>query len=679
MSINGNLYKVKEDSYVSLLNQQEESIDVTIDSNAMNFIVDRLTDMYEDKVGSIVRELLSNAIDSTRKANTNEPIEIHFPSLSDDGENLYFIVEDKGLGMDYDTIKNVYTKYGNSTKREDLTQIGAFGLGAKVPLCYTNSFLVETVKDGVKIVGLVERDSQIKFKILERIETDLPNGTKIKIKVYRDDILMFKEYSNMLKKYLFLVKDVKFNLYVEGNLVDINDSLKEFCKNPLKLFLEDYDTEVELYINKKDFANYLKETNPVISKYFNLTHFYLDGFMYTTERFVGGNVIVNLKVGMVDFISSRESIDKNERYYVLTDKILKALEENLEDFIFENIENELEDVILENKHYKIRNFDNLESSKYFSFIREKINENDTFEKINFLNKTELLRNKYYKTVSEMLYGLNSIDYSLKVKEVQLTREGNGIFLYNIDEEYKKLKKVLTYLKKSYEYKNIYFLENKNLDSEVIDILSNINQNIIIDVQNFNIPKSDFTVKKEPKKYKLKKVIGKTPEEYVYSPYIDYSFETVYLTFKEIKSLDSFYVGSYYCIKENDLEIGSYICSEDLKNIINLENAKKMKLLNLEEKISLLAEKNNFDIEEFVFYYINRNLNLYKTSYYIDFLSSNPYPFSLENISEEKENIFKEIISNMLISTDRMFYIYILKFLTLKTLIIKYFLLRIIII
>lgn len=103
--------------------------------------------IYANKIGSMVRELYCNAVDSHNiSGKANVPAVIHLPSAIEP----YFSVQDFGVGMDDATVRNVYMGYFNSTKDGSNEQIGAFGLGSKTPFAYTDAFTVDAVKDGVR-------------------------------------------------------------------------------------------------------------------------------------------------------------------------------------------------------------------------------------------------------------------------------------------------------------------------------------------------------------------------------------------------------------------------------------------------------------------------------------------------------------------------------------------------
>lgn len=101
--------------------------------------------MYSNKIGSIVREVACNALDSHAEAGWPErPIVIHLP------DTFYptFEVHDTGIGLDDYGVRSTFCTLFGSTKRNSNLSVGAFGLGSKTPFSYTDQFNIRAVKDG---------------------------------------------------------------------------------------------------------------------------------------------------------------------------------------------------------------------------------------------------------------------------------------------------------------------------------------------------------------------------------------------------------------------------------------------------------------------------------------------------------------------------------------------------
>ena len=126
--------------------ESQESIGMSLDLESAQVLMQMLSkNLYSDAIGSTIRECASNALDSHRRAGIDKPIIV---ALGRNKESNYeFSVEDFGIGLDADDVKNIISKYGKSTKRNSTTELGMMGLGFKAPLSYSSSFYFIFRKD----------------------------------------------------------------------------------------------------------------------------------------------------------------------------------------------------------------------------------------------------------------------------------------------------------------------------------------------------------------------------------------------------------------------------------------------------------------------------------------------------------------------------------------------------
>lgn len=146
--------------------------------------------LYTDKILAVVRELSTNAFDANAAAGKHKAqFEIHMPSISEP----WFSVEDFGCGMNENDVDDVYTTYFGSTKAETNNEAGFMGLGSKSPFSYTDSFTVQTIKDGVKCIYTMATNAagEPVPHLMIRQETDQANGTKVSVPVDKYDISRF--------------------------------------------------------------------------------------------------------------------------------------------------------------------------------------------------------------------------------------------------------------------------------------------------------------------------------------------------------------------------------------------------------------------------------------------------------------------------------------------------------
>jgi hypothetical protein len=156
------------------------------------WVMRSMADLYSNRELACIREYSTNAYDSNKEKALAEgtevaPIHVTLPSAM----NPYFTVQDYGVGMTERELKEVYTQFGDSTKRDSDEFNGMLGFGCKAAVAYTNSFTVEAVKDGVKSIGVVTRREDamggylVTMKIvLSNMETNEPNGVKVQIPVH---------------------------------------------------------------------------------------------------------------------------------------------------------------------------------------------------------------------------------------------------------------------------------------------------------------------------------------------------------------------------------------------------------------------------------------------------------------------------------------------------------------
>ena len=172
------------------------SFSIAMNGKAFRVLSDTL---YQNKIGSIVRELSCNAHDAHVMAGKQDvPFIIHLP----DAFNPWFSVQDQGVGLSPENIASVFTVYFQSTKEQSNDTIGAFGLGAKTPFSYTDQFTVTSVKHGLRTIYNAFINEQGIPNIVEMFseETTEGNGVEIKLSVKREDYSKFaSEVKNQLQ------------------------------------------------------------------------------------------------------------------------------------------------------------------------------------------------------------------------------------------------------------------------------------------------------------------------------------------------------------------------------------------------------------------------------------------------------------------------------------------------
>ena len=160
-----------------------ESIGMSLDLDSAQILMQMLSkNLYSDAIGSTIRECASNALDSHRRAGTDDPIIVGF-KINDKGD-YEFSVEDFGIGLDHDDVQNIISKYGKSTKRNSSTELGMMGLGFKAPLAYSSSFYFVCRKDGMERKYMMYEGEDVNtIDLLYEMPTEERNGVKVIVPV----------------------------------------------------------------------------------------------------------------------------------------------------------------------------------------------------------------------------------------------------------------------------------------------------------------------------------------------------------------------------------------------------------------------------------------------------------------------------------------------------------------
>lgn len=134
---------------IQIIGEVDDRIEMGVDvDNITHLMVILSSNLYQNSIGSIIREYASNAIDANVEAGVDEPIIVRLKK--DNSNNYNFEVQDFGAGLDDKDFRNIISKYGKSTKQDKENQLGFFGLGCKSGFSYSDSFYYTCVKNGMK-------------------------------------------------------------------------------------------------------------------------------------------------------------------------------------------------------------------------------------------------------------------------------------------------------------------------------------------------------------------------------------------------------------------------------------------------------------------------------------------------------------------------------------------------
>lgn len=146
-----------------------------------------LSSLYSDKPLAIVRELGCNAMDShIASGQPNRPLHVHVPNALEP----WLTIQDFGTGISHENIYKIYTEYFNSTKTNTNDQVGMLGLGSKSPFCYTDSFTITSIFQGVKRIynAYFNQQGVPTISLASQENTTDHNGVAIQIPVKQSDL-----------------------------------------------------------------------------------------------------------------------------------------------------------------------------------------------------------------------------------------------------------------------------------------------------------------------------------------------------------------------------------------------------------------------------------------------------------------------------------------------------------
>lgn len=429
-------------TYSKNLSKKAVEFGIKVDGVSFKLITEKL---YNDPIKSFVRELLSNAFDSQVEANTQHiPIYIKIPTSNDN----MFVLRDYGTGLSEENMYKIYSTMFYSTKRESNDFQGAFGLGSKSPLSYTDSYFIESFYNGIKSEYLIfknEDDIPCIKKMCEE-ETGELNGLKISIAIGESD---YRNITEHVRFYAFY-SDFKFDCNID--LIDIDKRLVLKVGNvPYRSY--DYQNILEYNLRNKinNYSLYSSIINIVRDNYTKINH------------------KINIPIGLLSFSTSRDDIIVNDENTKIIDNEINKVVDVVYNIVLK-INNFIENTSFKDKH------------KYLYRICRMLNTNYIDICNAFIGKTE-----YNKIELSMI----SVSGTKIGKLSRLWNSAN--FTYKLDHKNNKIDMIdfqevvytENFTKNNYTLKYIGNNKLTLLSDEVLEYLTNSKNLILNTLIHFN--------------------------------------------------------------------------------------------------------------------------------------------------------------------------------------------------
>lgn len=295
---------------------QQEVIEMGMSDSA--FLMHTLSaTLYGYPVLAAVRETTCNGWDAHISAGkTDVPLQI---TLGDD----YISIRDFGSGIPHEKIGPIYGVYGDSTKRNDSTVTGGFGLGSKSPFAVTDNFQVTSCHGGTKTIYRVSKSAMaIGGKPAINKIVAVPCGDETGIEV------MFHFTKNQHSEVESALKEV---LFLGGIMASVNEE-------PPEPVLETHLSETGYMVTT--FKGTLMDQLSI--RYGNVVYplphheFYKDEWMEVQKlmRTLNNNlrIVFMAKPDSISIAPSRENL-------ILTEFTLKSIKELLKGFHEQGLKN----------------------------------------------------------------------------------------------------------------------------------------------------------------------------------------------------------------------------------------------------------------------------------------------------------------------------------------------------
>jgi len=253
--------------------------------------------LYSDKIGAIIREYITNAIDAHVEANVDRPISVTLPSIF----SHEFIVRDYGKGLSPVDMVKIFASYGASTKRESNSFTGMLGIGSKSAFSYTNSFTIISRYEGTETTYTAYIDES-NIGTIATIYSKPTNesGLSIHIATQKNDFEQFSKSIVQFFKYIdYRPEFLGAEIYIPEPKSLIKSQSWEFFESSLRSYRQ--DREVHFVMGNVTYTS----TYKTLSSQLQISLEWL-------ESIHNVDLVVDVPIGKIKPSASRESLEFND-------------------------------------------------------------------------------------------------------------------------------------------------------------------------------------------------------------------------------------------------------------------------------------------------------------------------------------------------------------------------------
>lgn len=277
----------EEQSNVTIIGDIQEN-KVSIDPKNLEYITTLLSsNLYSNPEESFMREIISNAWDSHVEAGTTDKAVLVVV------EEKWLSIRDFGTGLSPERFNEIYKFIGSSTKRNDNTQLGGFGIGRMSALACSNSCNITSYYNGKQYDYIMIKDgNSININLVMESDTTEDNGLKVSI-----PINSASKYVKSLYKLVFFP-----NVYIESKLKGYYYSaVEEYNNTKIKSFNNfSYCDKISNHYILLGNVLYPLDIDKLDKKYKELLLLFMSRYYY--------NIVPKFKIGEITITPNRENI-----------------------------------------------------------------------------------------------------------------------------------------------------------------------------------------------------------------------------------------------------------------------------------------------------------------------------------------------------------------------------------